>query len=41
MENLAIETLFNIMLPLSYEDIINLCLTNKQYMIICNDENFW
>jgi len=41
MELLPYETLFNILLSLSYQQIINFCQTNRQYYSICQDNNFW
>ena len=41
MEFLPYEVVFNILVPLSYHDIINFCHTNQQYLNILQDINFW
>jgi hypothetical protein len=41
LNSLPSETLFNILLNLSLEDIQEKCRVNTQFNIICNDEVFW
>jgi len=41
IEFLPYETLYNILIPLFYPDIITFCRTNRQYANICQDPNFW
>jgi len=41
MESLPYETLFNVLLPLPYQEIITFCQINRQYFNICQDLNFW
>jgi len=41
MEQQPIENIYNILLYLPYETIINYCLTNRQYYNICQDKYFW
>ena len=41
MESLPYETLFNVLLPLPYQEIITFCQINRQYINICQDSNFW
>jgi len=41
IQQLSYEVIFQFLLPLSYEDIINWCVTNKEYQSICQDTHFW
>jgi len=41
MEYLPTEIIFNILIHIPYESIINFCLVNQQYYTILNDNNFW
>jgi len=41
MDSLPYETLFNILIYLSYREIINICLTNKYCYTISQDDTFW
>jgi len=42
LEDVPIEILYKFLLPLSYVQIINFCLTNRQYQeLICQNWHFW
>jgi len=41
MDTLPTEVIINILLNLSYKDIVNFCSTNKSYLDIFNDDRFW
>ena len=41
MEQLPIEKLYDVAMPMSYENIKNLCRTNKNFSAICKDDYFW
>jgi len=42
LENIPTEILYQFLLPLSYEQIINFCRINRQYQqLICQNDDFW
>ena len=41
LETIPIEVIYNILLQLPYDDIINYCRTNIKARDICNDNYFW
>ncbi|SNW62800.1 Hypothetical protein ORPV_896 [Orpheovirus IHUMI-LCC2] len=41
MENNSIEIIYHYLIPLSYKDILNFCITNISYSSIYKDEYFW
>jgi hypothetical protein len=41
MDRLPNELLFEILLPLTYRQILKICNVNKRFNSICRDEDFW
>lgn len=41
MESLPLELLYEMLLPLSYDEIVNYCLTNQAAYHICTSKKFW
>ena len=41
IDSLPLELLYQILLPVSYNDIVSYCRTSVRSKIICNDTRFW